>query len=197
MNTSNNICDTRRYDALSQQSQQHHWDVMLHQVTPMVTNTYAAPQYAPPNMLSAISYELPPHCANENGLGNLPYYMGNGSYMPVPYLSTQHDAVENAAIAPYPQHLYPAETYPSYPPSSSQLMPPYPSPLMYPQSMQYPAMLPPPQPQPLPPPPPPPPPPSSHMQEQWNPTLQPYMQCPASQAIVDSSGQGTIPNGSL
>ncbi|XP_012220948.1 uncharacterized protein [Linepithema humile] len=191
LNTSGNTCDTRRYDALAQQSPQQHWDVMLHQMTPMMTNAYAAPQYAPPNMLPAVPYhELPSHCANENGLGNLPYYLGNGSYMPMPYLPTQHvDAVENAAIAPYPQHLYPAETYSSYPPNPGQLMPTYPPPLMYHQSMQYPAMLPPPQP--LPPP--------SHMQEQWNPTLQPYMQCPASQAIVDSSsnGQGAIPNGSL
>lgn len=146
-------------------------------------SAYAALHYAP-NMLPAMPYhELPSHCSNENGLGNLPYYLGNGSYVPLQYLPTQHvDAVENATIAPYPQHLYPAESYPSYPPNSGQPMPTYSQPMMYPQSMQYPIL-----PSSLPP---------SHMQEQWNPTM-PYVQCPASQAILDSNGQGTILNGSL
>ncbi|XP_024869249.1 uncharacterized protein LOC112452984 isoform X2 [Temnothorax curvispinosus] len=203
-NGSVNSYDARRHDVHMQQSQlqqqqqqqqQHHWDPMSHQIAPMVAsaaNGYAPSQYTTSSPIYQY-HEIPPHYANEGNSGGPPYYLGNGSYVPVPYLSSQHaDAVETGAAPPsYPQHYYSTtEAYPSghSPTNSQSLM--YSQPMMYPQSMQYHAV----------------PPPSPHMQEQWSPTLGPQSyipQCvvpPAGPApIVEPSpnGQCTIPKGSL
>lgn len=177
------------------QSQQHHWDPMSHQMAPMIAgpaNSFAPPQYTTSNPIFPY-HELPPHYANEGNSGNPSYYLGNGSYISVPYLSPQHvDATENgAASLSYPHFYSTTEAYsPGHSPTNGQpLM--YSQPMMYPQSMQYHAI----------------PPPSPHMQEQWSPTLGPqpsYIpQCvappPGPAPILESSlnGQCTIPKGSL
>lgn len=194
-----NTYDTRRND-LHVVQQNRSWDPMLHQVAPNTTsNVYASPQYAPPPGVfsSPMPYhELSSHYATNDGiLGNpSPYYPpGNGSYVPVPpYLPPQHvDAVENATVSSYPQHLYsPTESlYPqSHPQTAGQPML-YSQPMMYPQPMQYHTLL------------------SPHVQEQWNPMLgaQPYVQCAASAPVPpqahiaepSSNGQCTTPKGSL
>lgn len=185
-----NLYDARRQDVRMLQSQQHHWDSMSHQITPIIANGCASPQCATSN--SIFSYhEFPPYFANEVNSGNPPYYLRNSNYIPMPYLSPQHvDIAENgAAPSSYPQHFYSTtETYPlGHSPTSSQPFM-YSQPMMYPQSMQYHAI----------------PPPSPHIQEQWNPTLGqlPYIPqyvVPPSGPIVDPSlnGQCPIPKGSL
>ncbi|KAL6257366.1 hypothetical protein P5V15_010939 [Pogonomyrmex californicus] len=187
-NGSVNPYDARRHDMHMLQSQQHQWDSMSHQVAPVIAgpaNVYASPQYTTSNVFSY--HELPPPYTNEN-LGNSPYYLGNGNYIPVPYLSPQHiDVAENAGISPpYPQHFYSTtETYPGHSSTNGQSMM-YSQPMMYPQPMQYHAV----------------PPPSPHVQEQWNPTLRPQSyvpQClaptpsPAPMVEPSSNGQSTIP----
>lgn len=193
-NGSVNPYDARRHDMhmLQSQQQQHHWDPMSHQIAPIVagpSNGYAPPQYTTSSPI--FPYHELPHYTNEGNPGNPPYYLGNGNYIPVPYLSPQHvDAAENGTVSPsYPQHFY--STTEAYPPGHSStngqpMM--YSQPMMYPQSMQYHAM-----------------PPSPHMQEQWNPTLGPQAsyvpQCvaPTPAPIVEPSpnGQCTIPKGPL
>lgn len=191
-----NPYDMRRHDVHMLQSQQHHWDPMSHQITPMVTglsNGYAPPQYTTSNPIFSY-HELPPHFTNEVNSGNPPYYFGNSNY--IPYLSPQHvDVAENGATSPsYPQHFYSTtEAYPlGHSPTNGQSFM-YSQPMIYPQSMQYHAVS------------------SSspHMQEQWSPTLGlpqlPYIpQCVAplsgpSVPIVESSSnrQCTVSKGSL
>ncbi|XP_018300917.1 putative uncharacterized protein DDB_G0286901 isoform X1 [Mycetomoellerius zeteki] len=193
-NGSVNPYNARRHDVHMLQPQ-HHWDPMSHQITPMVagpTNGYAPPQYTTSNQIIPY-HELPPHYTNESNSGNS-YYLGNGSYIPVPYLPPQHvDATENGAVPPsYPQHFYSTtETYPSGHSSMNGQPMMYSQPVMYPQSVQYHAV----------------PSPTQHMQEQWNPTLGPQpsyvAQCIASNPgpapIIESSpnGQCTVPKGSL
>lgn len=191
MQNSVNPYDARRQDVRILQSQQHHWDLMSHQIAPVAgsANGYTSPQYTTSNPIFPY-HELPPHFANEVNSGNLPYYLGNSNYIPVPYLSPQHvDIAENgAASSSYPQHFYStAEPYPlGHSPTNGQSFM-YSQPMMYPQYHV--------------------PPPSPHMQEQWNPTMGPQLpyapQCVAPPSgpvpIVEPSlnGQCPIPKGSL
>ncbi|XP_028048898.1 uncharacterized protein LOC105834586 isoform X2 [Monomorium pharaonis] len=194
-NGSVNPYDPRRHDMHMLQLQQHHGDPMSLQLTPVIAgpaNGYALPQYITPNPIFPY-HELPPQYTNEGSSGTPLYYFGNGSYMSTPCLSPQHveTATENGAVAPsYPQHFYSAtEAYPSNHSLTNCQPMIYSQPMMYPQSMQYHAVTPP----------------SSHVQEQWSPTLgsQPsyVSQCiaPTPGSIVEPSpnGQCTIPKGSL